>query len=160
SNLTRALLAVRHHERHVFLLAANAELLERPRGNPRALAPGVHQQPVHDARSPPVDRIRDRARHMDQDFVDSRHSRYRLPTADGGSSSPNSRASTLIARQPVQWPGAKSFRPNRFRSRTVSGMIFSVTPERWRPPIAAKSGAGATSRAWVRTFTIPACEHA
>src|SRR5215813_11318948 len=57
-------------------------------------------------------------------------SRYLFPTEDGASSSPNSLAITLMARQPVQWPGASTRRPKRFRSPTVSGMIFSFTPER------------------------------
>jgi hypothetical protein len=38
---------------------------------------------------------------------------YRLPTADGTSSSPKTLANALIARHPVQCPGASSFRPNR-----------------------------------------------
>src|SRR6185295_20165408 len=47
--------------------------------------------------------------------------RYFLPTAEGTSSSPNSRAITLNARQPVQWPGARSVKPNFLRSATDCG---------------------------------------
>ena len=55
---------------------------------------------------------------------------YFLPTADGTSSSPNALAIAVIARHPVQWPAAMSLRLKAFRSEIVSGMIFSVTPER------------------------------
>ena len=62
--------------------------------------------------------------------------RYFLPTAEGTSSSPNSRAIWVCARQPVQWPGASSFRPNFLRSATVCGITLSLMPDRCSPPIA------------------------
>jgi hypothetical protein len=63
--------------------------------------------------------------------------RYFLPTAVGTSASGNSRARRLVARQPVQWPAASTVSPKRLRPATVSGMIFSVGPDRCSPPIAA-----------------------
>ena len=54
-----------------------------------------------------------------------------------------------------------AFRSNARIASTVSGMIFSVAPDRWKPPITPCSGRpGKHSRACVRTFTTPACEHA
>jgi hypothetical protein len=44
---------------------------------------------------------------------------------------------------------------------TVCGITFSLIPDRCRPPTMAKSGrSGKDARAWLKTFTIPACEHA
>ena len=55
----------------------------------------------------------------------------RLPTAVGvTTSSPNVLTSAAIARQPVQCPAAIVVRPNSRSAPTVSGMIFSVWPER------------------------------
>ena len=59
------------------------------------------------------------------------HSVYVLPTADGITTpSPNLTTRAWVARQPVQWPGAMTWRLKEARSRTVSGIIFSFAADR------------------------------
>ena len=61
--------------------------------------------------------------------------RYRLPTEEGATASPNALASALSARQPVQCAAAIVFSSKERSAATVSGMTRSLPPERWKPPI-------------------------
>ena len=60
----------------------------------------------------------------------SGYSRNVFPTAEGTTAGPKADVSALIARQPVQCPAAMVFRLNARIESTVSGMIFSVLPDR------------------------------
>ena len=50
---------------------------------------------------------------------------------------PNTFTSAVTARQPVQWPAAITLRPKPVMASTVSGMIGSFGPARWKPPATA-----------------------
>lgn len=63
------------------------------------------------------------------------YSRNVFPTAEGTTAWPKADVSAPIARQPVQCPAAIVFRLNARIASTVSGMIFSMLPDRWKPPI-------------------------
>jgi hypothetical protein len=58
----------------------------------------------------------------------------RFPTAEGVTRSPNRSVSFPSARQPVQCAAAISWRSKASRASTVSGIIASVEPARWKPP--------------------------
>src|ERR1700751_3465706 len=69
-----------------------------------------------------------------------------FPTANGTTTfSPNVLTRAFTARQPVQWPGAISLRPNSAVSRTDSAIIFSF------PPARCCSWYGSNAHSWTLT---------
>ena len=82
---------------------------------------GIHQKPHGDRRAGSG-----LAKRADV----SGYSRNVFPTAEGTTAGPKADVSAPIARQPVQCPAAMVFRLNVRIASTVSGMIFSVLPDR------------------------------
>jgi hypothetical protein len=71
--------------------------------------------------------------------VPTAQSAFRPPT---GRRDPRTAGPVVPTRQPVQCAAAISWRSKASSASTVSGMIASVGPARWKPPKTPKRGAG------------------